>query len=476
MKLCNRLLWTSAVLVFIACSSKEPATTSPESSSQKTETKSTFQLRHYTAEKWDNGLQVVYIENHNLPSLSFGLLVKGGASRDPMTKSGLANLVAHVMVRGTLKMSANQIADGLGQLGSEFERDVSEDFSWFQVSGLSTSQEGLLGIFSDVLMHPRFDNSELEKEKKLVLASIKQRFDHPDRFVGEAFQSYLFGGHPYARPVSGIERDIKSIKREDLIRGYTKFVRPNNAVLVVTGDFSADISNTLHERFKGWEKRELESYSSSEPPSISGINIRLIDKPDLTQSQIVIGQMGIKRNEPDYLVLRIANNILGGNFSSRLMDRVRVNLGLTYGISSSFDARLDRGPFTISTFTKNQTVGTTINESLGVLRKFYEEGVTSEEVKAAKNYLMGTFPRAIETPERLGYNLALLRLYGISDDYLKDFISNVNMVSADQVNAVIKKHFNAKDLKITVLSKSADSLEQLRPLGLLEVKSFNQVF
>jgi zinc protease len=437
---------------------------------------STFHLHDYKVEELANGLQVIYVEDHSLPSVSLALLIKDGSASDPMAKSGLGELMANVWARGSSKLNASQIADELGQLGTELNHDVSQDYTWFQVSGLTQHGEKLLDIFSDVILHPRFEQQELERERAIILDAIHQRSDHPDQFAAEAFGAYLFGGHPYARPVSGLEADIKTINRTDLFRAYKKIVKPNNAVLVVTGDTDEGFINAIKRHFLAWNRQDLSTKSFPTPPQFKGLNIRLIDKPDLTQSQIIMGQFGIKRSDPDYLLLRVANVILGGNFSSRLMDRVRIKLGLTYGISSSFDAQLDRGPFAISTFTKNQSVGNTITESLKVFKQFYDEGVTDKEVEDAKNYLMGAFPRAIETPERLGFNLALLRLYGIGDDYLKNFVVNVAKISADQVNGAIKAHLTPDDLKIVILSKAQDSLDQVRPLGLLEVKKFNEVF
>ncbi len=457
-----------------ACSSSDPKPTEKIPSNPAAEV--TFHLHEYKTEELGNGLQVIFVEDHSLPSISYGILIKDGSASDPMAKSGLSQLVSQVLVKGSVKMSASEIADSLGQLGTEFERDVSQDYMWFQVNGLSQHANPIFEIFSDVVLHPRFDQKELDREKNNILGAIKQRPDHPDQFASEAFGAYLYGGHPYARPVTGLESDIKSISRTDLFRSYKHSVKPNNAVLVVAGDFTSALVQSVKVRFGEWNKQEMAQKTFPLPPTFKGVNIRLIDKPDLTQSQIVIGNFGIKRDDPDYLRLRIANVILGGNFSSRLMEQVRINLGLTYGISSSFDAELDRGPFEISTFTKNKSVGNAISESLKVFRKFYADGVSKKEVEDAKNFLMGAFPRAIETPERLAFNLALLRLYGISDDYLKNFVTNVGAITPDDVNVAIKEHLDPDDLKIVILSKATDSVDQVRPLGLLEVKNFNDIF
>jgi zinc protease len=473
------------VLGLAACSSAPKGKDRPAAGSSVTkgspdikssDQKTGFKLRDYKVEQWPNGLEVLTVEDHSLPSIGFGLLLKDGSTADPMAKSGLMNLMGQVIDRGTSKKSAAQISDELGQLGSDFDQSVADDYSWFQVTGLSNHQNELWEIFSDVILHPRFEQKEIDREKKIVLAAIKRRMDHPDHFASEAFEAFLFGGHPYGRPVSGLERDVQSIVRKDLVKMYDKRFRPNNSVLVVAGDINKEVMARIKVTLGGWASRPMEPKNFARPPNFSGVNVRLIDKADLTQTQIVLGHLGVKRNVDEYLALRVANTILGGNFSSRLMDQVRVKLGLTYGISSNFDGRLDRGPFFIWTFTKNQSAGQAISETLKVFNEYYSKGVTKEEVDLAKNFMEGSFPRAIETPERLGFNLALLRLYGLSDDYLRNFVGNVESISSSEVNNAIKKYLNPKDLKILVLTKASDSVDQIRPLGLLEIKDYQEVF
>jgi zinc protease len=463
------------LVALTACSSKSVSNSS-SGSDPYASAKGSSTLRPYTVEFLANGLQVIKIESHSLPSVSYGLLVKGGSTIDPMAKSGLTNLTASLMMKGTATRSANKITDELGNLGSEFEIQTTEDFSWFQVSGLSNHQSALFDIFSDVILHPKFSSDELEREKKLILASIEQRVDHPSSFADLAFDAYLFGAHPYAKPSYGTVIDITSLQTKDLATHYSQQVRPNNSILVITGDLTPETVSAIRRKFESWPKGETRSRNFSVMPEITGVNIRLVNKPDLTQSQIIMGHLGIKRNDPDFLPLEVATLVLGGNFYSRLMEQVRVKLGLTYDISSSFEPRLDRGAFIISTFTKNQSVGAAITESLKVFKDLYENGVKRDEVEAAKNYLKGNFPRSVETSERLGFSLALLNFYGVSDDYLKHFTQNITDISVSDVNAAIKKHMNPNDLKILVLSKASEVAPQLKSLGLLEIKKFDEIF
>src|ERR1017187_4701260 len=304
-----------------------------------------FKLRDYSTVTLENGLEVIFIESKSLPAVSFGLLVKDGSASDLMGQTGLTNLLSSVMVKGTLALDANELADTLSQLGTEIEGSTDEDYSWFQLSGLSPHFQKLLGIFSDVILRPRLSSEEVERQKKIILADLKRKVDQPERYAADSFASFLYGGHPYGHPTEGLEVDITTLDRKDVQRWYDKKLIPNNSVLVVTGFLPDGAKEQIKLAFAGWKKGTVDPKAYPQPPPINNISIRVIDKADANQSQIIMGQFGIKRNNPDYMALRVASNILGGSFSSRLMEQIRVNLGLTYGISSSFDARLDRGPF-----------------------------------------------------------------------------------------------------------------------------------
>lgn len=461
-----RTLLSFAILLTLGCS-----TTSHDSTSEIS-----YELRPYEVETWKNGLEVIYIEKTNLPLLSMDLFVKSGSAADPMARSGLTYLMANTMEKGTKKRSALQIANTLGMLGTEFQVGVSYEYTRFALSGLSTHSKKLVEIFSDVTLSPRFAPQEVSRVKKNTLASISKRVDHPGSFARSAFNAYLFGAHPYARPSNGIKRDVRSITSRDLKRHYKNQIVPNNSILVVTGDVSARTKQLIKRYFGRWKKRSVRLPVYKNPPSIKGHQLRLVTKEGLVQSQVLVGHLGIKRDNPDYLPVRLANNILGGgNFGARLMSRIRTELGLTYGISSSMAAMKESGSFVAKTFTKNKSVGQTLDETLKVMEKFAEDGPTKDEVTVSKNYLLGAFPQAVETPQSLGYNLALLRMYGIGDDYLRNYAKNLQAISVDQVHEAAKKHLGAKNSKILIFGPPS-TISQLRPFGPVEVRKYNQIF
>ncbi len=467
-----------ALLALASCTSKEKAPetkVNPDGSTSVVYNNSAsggdgFKLRDYEEKTLPNGLRILFIPDQSLPYVSLQMLVRGGASQDPEAQSGLASFVAELLDKGTAKRSAPQIANDLGQLGAAFDASASEDFTMITASALSMQAEPLLQNFVEIITQPAFSNAEIERMRKQIQAQIARRVDSPGAFAAVAFADFLYGSHPYARPNSGTPKTVSGIKKKHLIQTYIRYFRPNNSILAVVGKYTPEYAKKIEESFGAWQKRDVPAPTYPQIPPIEGVQIRLVDKAGLVQSQIRMGHLGIKRQNEDFIALRMANTILGGAFASRLNSRIRKDLGLTYGVSSQFDARMDSGPFEISTFTKNESTGQLISETLKLLKEYKENGATSKEVETVRGYLKGIFPTAIETPEKLAMNLLLLRLHGIPDTYLTQYLREVDRLSTSDVNRVVKKYIDDKNLKIVVFSSAPAVQKQLEAIGKVEVK------
>ena len=464
--LIQAIVVTSLVLTGCSSSSKrdKPA---PIADTKKGDASS---LRPYQEKVLPNGLTILYVQDNSLPYVSYSLLVKTGAAADPLANPGLSLFVSEMLEKGTSKRSATEIAESLGRIGADFSTSVTSDYSMVSASSLSTHAEKLLNDVVEIVTEPAFSESEVVRMRKQILAAIQKRVDNPDAFADTVWEDFLYETHPYARPLTGTTRSVEGLKRRSVIQHYLRTYRPNNSILAVTGQITPELAKKVETAFGTWEKRDIAKVEFPEFPKIDKLEIRLVDNPGLVQAQLRFGHKGIKRKNEDFVALRVMNTILGGAFASRLMDRVRKQLGLTYGISSGFDGRMDFGPFEISTFTKTESVGLTIQETLGVLKLFKETGATEEEVKRAKGYLKGIFPTAIETAEKFAFNLLVLRLYGIPDSYLSDYLSDLDSVSVSDVNNTIKKYLDPANMKILVYGNAKQVLPQLQPLGLVEVK------
>lgn len=411
-------------------------------------------LRKHREVALANGLKVLFMPDQSLPSLSLGLVVKTGAALDPIGSAGLANLVSDLLDQGTKKRNAIQIADDLGRIGASFRTAVDHDYTHLGITGLSFSSEEILNNFIELTTQPSFTDAEFTRVKKQLVAGIERSFDSPRVVADVASARFLFGDHPYGRSVSGTAKEVKQLTKKSVIQHYLKFYRPGNAVLVVVGQFNPEFEKKVEADFGSWEKRDVEVQEIPEPARVSGVRVLVVDKPGLTQAQIRISAIGIKRTDESFLALRIANTVFGGAFASRLNDRIRKELGLTYSISSGFDARLATGPFEIDTFTKTESIEKVVFETIAMYRKFVESGINSDELKRARGYLSGIFPQAIETSDKLAFNMLLLRNYGISDRYLTHYVRDLGNISTSQVNSAIRRTLSPDSLSIVIHAPS----------------------
>lgn len=459
----NLLLILGLIVAFVGCTTSD---------SKKSGELSAFQPRAVEEYQLSNGLQVLLIKDSALPYISYNLLIKTGSSSDSLKKSGLANLTANLLEKGTQSKSANIIAGKLGQYATDFDSSVNRDYTMFRSGSLSKFQGELLDIFSEIITTPAFPENEIKLLKGQLESILSKSADNPSAFSDRTIDQFLFEGHPYGQPVSGRLSTVGSLKRQDFVSFYDTYYRPNHAILAVVGNYDENIKKMIETRFSKWKNGHSEMLAPTEPKAIEKTQIRIVDKPEVIQTQIRIAQLGISRSHPDYLKLRIANSILGSGFSSRLVSRVRDQLGLTYHISSQVEALSTTGALEIKTFTKNESAGVTIQETISTFKDFYKNGVTGAEVEEAKSFMIGQFPQIVETAEAWAQNLLILRVYGVSDTYLTEFRSNVRNITEAEVNEAIKKHYTPEKLKILAFSTASQISDQLKSIGTVEIKNF----
>lgn len=409
-----------------------------------------FQLKPFKEVQLENGLKIFFIQDETLPRVSMTLLVKTGSLQENANQAGLNALTAYMLEQGTQTRDAMKLADEFGQIATNLDISPSYDSTTVYADALSNSKGTLLDLFVDVVMNPAFKDAEIGRIRSQMLANIKKKVDNPSSFASEKMDDFIFGQHPYGRDAMGTAESLRSLTKQNLIKHFLSYYRPNNSTLAIVGSYNSEFESQVKTAFAKWTRRNIPELKIEPSKAGDSLQVRALLKKNLQQTQIRIGQLGIPRNNPDYLTLRLANEVLGGSFASRLNQKVRDDLGLTYSIYSGFDTKLLQGSFDISTFTKNESVGKTIEETLKVVTDYVAQGATEKEVAAAKNQLIGQFPRAIETPDRLAYNLLALDFYGIPVTYLTDYNSNVSKISVKEVNDVIKKYINPGTLKVLV--------------------------
>lgn len=450
---------------FVSCSSSPKQAVPPVSKGYVFKDNGSFKLQPYKQVVLENGLKIIFVRDTSLPRLSLTMMVKAGSMQEATDRAGLNALTAYLLEQGTQTRNALKIADDFGQLGSALDVSPGSDVTTIYADSLTTGADFLLDLFVDVTMNPAFKESEITRQRAQLVAALQKKMDDPSSFSDTKMDQFLFGDHPYGRDIRGNPESLKVISKQDIIRHYLTFYRPNNASLAVVGSFNEEFERRVEEVFGKWTKRTVPLVKNPEPPAIDGLKVKLLVKKGLQQTQIRISGFGIARAHEDYLRLRLANEVLGGGFASRLNQKIRDDLGLTYSIQSYFDFRKEKGSFDIITFTKSETAGKTLDETLKALTDYAKQGALDSEVTAGRNLMIGQFPRALETADRLAYNLLALDFYGISPDYLTEFNKNVAAIKSKDANEAFKKVVDPTKLKVLIYGdeKIISQFEKYKP-------------
>ena len=403
-----------------------------------------------------NGLTVLLLEKHGVPMMNLYAIVKTGAAADPAGQEGLASVTAGLLRKGTKTRSAQQFAADLDYIGAAFDAEAGADFSTVSAEFLTKDLARGMELFSDALLHPTFPQGEVDKLLAQSLDGVKGAKDDPQQVIGLYYYGYLYGTHPYGRPSGGDEISLQRIKRDAIVKFYEGNYAPGNTLLAVAGEFnSAEMRKKLEESLGAWPAHTVASAAVAAAAPAKGKRLLLIDKMDATQTYFAFGNVGIARNDPDRVAIRVVNTIFGGRFTSELNEALRVESGYTYGASSFFDSRKAPGPFGISSFTKNETTTQAIDLALQVLQKLHKEGVTAEQLKSAKSYIKGQFPPNIETSKQLAQIIATYDFYGLGDDEVNQLEARVDAVTPEMAKQVIQKHFPSENLVFVLIGKSS---------------------
>jgi len=413
-----------------------------------------------------NGLRVVVIEDHDLPLLSAQVLVKNGAEVDPAQLSGLADMTASLLTKGTKTRTAPEIAQAIEALGGSINSGAGWDASRASITVLSTRIEPALVILADITRNPVFKDDEIERLRQQYLDNLSVTLRQPGSLAGLVASRVVFGDAAYGHPLFGTPDSLARIKRDDVVDLHSKFYRPDNAVLVISGDISAADAFKLAEKvFGDWAK-------PATPIPARGMvgkmvraddkqRVVVIDMPDAGQAAVVLARPGISRTDPEYFRGIVANQVLTG-YSGRLNQEIRIKRGLSYGASSRLDARREAGPFIAASQTKNASGAEVASLLIAELGRLSNEPVAESELVPRKAVLIGGFGRSLETTEGLAGQIASLALYELSLNEVNSFIQNVQSVTPADIQKFASSRIGVKNANIIIVGSAKDFLEPLR--------------
>jgi zinc protease len=424
-----------------------------------------------------NGLTVLGLEYHKLPLVHITAMMRRGSEQDPEGKEGLADLTAEMLSLGTERRNSQQVALEMERLGAQYSASSGWDASLIDLFGLSEDFDALMDVVGDMVLRPTFPPEELQQSQQRRISRLIQQRDQAEVIADEIIVQGLLEHTPYAHPTYGTIPSLGGITVGDPRSFYRHHYSPHDTVLLVIGDLTPEhIRERVEVHLGGWKAARMTEDQPATPMRPRGRKIIVVNRPDLTQSQIRVGLLGITRRDEQYLPFKVMNYIFGGGgFSSRLMQRVRAEKGYTYGISSSFQAGHIAGPFIVSTFTPTATTVPAIEEIVTVMEDFIATGAQPGELEEAKNFFTGSFPLKLETPGQMAKELLKLELYDIPADYLVSYPEAIRKVTVEEVNTLASAYLLPEDILFVVVGRAEAFVDFLRNWGKVELLEYAEV-
>jgi zinc protease len=412
-----------------------------------------------------NGLRVIVVEREGVPLVTAQLIVRAGGETDPQQLSGLAQMTATLLTKGTDTRSATEIAQAIEALGGTLNSNARWDASSVTTNIMSSRLGQAMEILADVVRRPAFKDEEIERLRKQTLDSLRVSLRDPGAIAGLVAARVIFGDAPYGHPLGGTPQSLPRIKREDIQSLHQHYYRPDNAVLVIGGTIKpAEAFNLAERAFGDWQMPSgpiVVATTTSTTQANATSRVIVIDKPDAGQAAVVLARTGIKRTDQDYFRGLVANSILSG-YSGRLNQEIRIKRGLSYGAGSSLDVRRDVGPFVASAQTKNESGAEVASLLMGELTRLAEGQVADVEMTPRKAVLIGSFARNLETSGGLVGQVASLALYGLSLDEINNYIRNVQAITSTDVQQYAGGRLSSKGANLIIVGDASKFLDNLR--------------
>lgn len=423
-----------------------------------------FHFPHAESRTLPNGLRVFVVADNRQPAVAVRLvLMSAGAIRDPQDMPGIASMTASMLTQGTTTRSAQQFAEAIDFVGGHIDASASDDDTDASLSVVSRDLDLGLTLLSDAVLHPAFSQEELDRQKQQALSGLRVEYSDPSYLASAAFDRTVFGNSPYGMPSDGTPETVAKLTRDDLVKFHDSNYAPNAALLAFAGDITPERAFALAEKYFGsWENKNVPAEEPVAPPQTQGLHFIVIDKPDAVQTQIRVGNLGIRRDNPDYIPLVVTNRIFGGGYNSRLNTEVRVNKGLTYGANSSFQAERFAGEFVADTFTRTEATAEATKLVIQLISQMSTGDIKPEELKFAEDYLSGVYPIQSETAGEVAGRILAVAEYGLAPDYNETYQQKILGVDDATVKRMAAQYFNSHNLDVVLVGNASNFLPALK--------------
>ena len=410
-----------------------------------------------------NGLRVLVAPTQGAPLISARLSFDAGSSDDGRLP-GLASMTAGLLTQGTATRSAVQIATEIESLGANVGAGAGVDFTNVFANAPADVFPQTLALMADVVRNPTFAADELERQQAQTLDGLRVALSQPGQIASQAVGRVVYGAAPYGAPGSGTLTSIPALTREDLVAFHRSHFDPSDATLVFSGTITEARARALAEQaFGDWHGATASLDLPQDPagPALAP-RVIVIDQPGAGQAAVVVAVRGVSRTDADFFPLSLGNTLLGGGYSSRLNQEVRIKRGLSYGAGSQLGVRADEGVFTASAQTRNDAVPAVAELILAEIGRMGTATASEAELGPRRAVMLGGFGRSLETVDGLGGLVANLALYDLPMSELAAYAGNVRAVTPAQVQAAFARHLPTSEASLVIVGDAAQFLEALR--------------
>jgi predicted Zn-dependent peptidase len=422
-----------------------------------------------TKARLSNGLEVILAESHSIPKFHGELFFRSGNAAVAERAPGLADITAAVVRTGTAKRVSRQIEEELRRLGADLSSSAGADTSAISFAGLSEFAAPLLALVNELSREASFPEAEFERERRQKLEEVKLERTQPGFLASERLRKVLFDAHPYAQ-IEPTEEQVAAYKREDLQTVYRESYTPENALLLLVGDFDSNKMLSAAEKvFADWRGAKPTAKSFPAPPLPRGRRVFLVHVPGAVQTQILAGCHAITRKHPDWIKLGLTNSLYGGAFNSRLVMNIREDKGYTYSPRSSVTALRQHGYFSVSAAVRNEVVAASLTEIFYEIDKLRSLPVPATELADAQNYLTGVFSMGLATQDGLLTQFSTVALNELPDDYLETYRPKVRALTSEDLLDAARNYLDSANMQIVVVGDHAKIESQAALFGELEI-------
>ncbi|MBV8370992.1 MAG: insulinase family protein [Candidatus Eremiobacteraeota bacterium] len=409
----------------------------------------------------DNGLRVIAFSQRNLPLIAAQLVVGCGGVAEREEEAGLAALVAALLTHGTTRRSATEMSAAVDALGARFDAISGFDASVLSVSATTPAFPQAFALLDEVVRQPAFAPDEVERVRTKSISDLALTYANPSGLARLVAQRVAYGGAPYGHPLAGTAATLGALGRDRVAWFHERFYRPDDAVLVIGGDVSADDAFALAEReLRSWRVPGTpigELPQGPVPPPRERTVV--IDKPDAGRTALYAGRVTIPRRSPDYYSALVAMAVLSG-YSGRLNQEIRVKRGLSYGAGASLAARRMEGLFTAATMVDHARAAETAEVMRATIRSLAGAPASDDDLVSRKATVTGSFYRSIETIDGIAGTLTEHVLYDVPLGEMREYAPRVRAVDANAVREFAARELIPDEFLVLVgdASKFADEL------------------